>query len=71
VIDPLIAGEKYIPLLGGLSPINLTHQRRVSGLLCVARGPFPAAAAMAMEVVVGRWPLAVGCSVLTSGQTPQ
>jgi hypothetical protein len=58
---PSIAREKYIHLLGGLSPINLTHQRRVSDLLCVARGPFLATAAMVREVVVGRWPLIAPC----------
>jgi hypothetical protein len=61
VIDPLIAREKYIRMLGGLSPINLTLQRGLSCLLCVARGPFPVAAAMVMEVVIGRWPLVAPC----------
>jgi hypothetical protein len=61
VIDPLIAREKYICLLGGLSPIDLLHMRGVSCLLCVARGPFPAAAAMVMEVVVGRWLMVALC----------
>jgi hypothetical protein len=61
VIDPLIAREKYIRLLGGSSLINPKHQLGVSPLLCVARGPFPVAAAMVMEVVVGRWPLVAPC----------
>jgi hypothetical protein len=61
VIDPLIAREKYICLLGELSPINMTRQRGVSGLLCIARGPFLAAAAMVMEVVLGRWLLVAWC----------
>ncbi len=60
-MDPLIAREKYICLLRGSSPINSTHQRGVSHLLCVARGPFLAAVAMVMEVVVGRWQLVAPC----------
>ncbi len=61
VIDPHIAREKYIGLLGGSSPNNPTRRCRVSGLLCVARGTFLATAAMVMEVVVGRWPLVAPC----------
>ncbi len=61
VIDPLIAREKYIRLLGGLSPIDPTRQRGVSRLLCIARGPFPVAVAMMIEVVVGPWPLIALC----------
>jgi hypothetical protein len=58
---PSIAREKYIRLLRGLSPNNLTPRGRLSGLLCVARGPFLVVAAMVMEVVVGRWTLVAPC----------
>ncbi len=61
VIDPLISREKYICLLGGSSLIDPTHLRGVSCLLCVPRGPFPVAAAIVMEVVVGCWPLVDPC----------
>ncbi len=67
VIDPLIAREKYIRLLGGSSPIP-TQRSRVSCLLCVTR-------AVSGDSGHGDggccWPLAVGCSVLMSGQIPQ
>jgi hypothetical protein len=53
--------KKYIRLLGGSSLINPTHWCGVSGLLCIARGPFPVAAAMVMEVAVGCWPLVAPC----------
>jgi hypothetical protein len=46
-IDLLIAGEKDICLLGGLSPIYPTRMQSKLDLVCRApRGPFPAAAAM-------------------------
>ncbi len=61
VIDPLIEREKYIRLLGESSPINPMHWRGVSRLLSVARGPFPVAVAMVMEVVVGPWQLVAPC----------
>ncbi len=62
-LDQLIAGEKHICLLGALAPIPCS---RIFGLLGGARGPFLAVAAMVMWVLlaVGRWPLAVGRSVL-------
>jgi hypothetical protein len=58
---PLIAREKYICLLGRSSPIDPTHWRGVSRILCVARGPFLAVAAMVMEVVVVHWLLVALC----------
>jgi hypothetical protein len=58
---PLIARKKNICLLRGSSSINPMHWRRGSCLLCVARGAFPAAVAMVMEVVVGRWSLVAPC----------
>ncbi len=61
MIDPLLARDRNICLLGELSPIDPTHRRGVSGLLCVARGPFLEAGAMVMEVVVGRWLLVATC----------
>ncbi len=65
-LDQLITGKKHICLLGASSPINQTHRSRIFGLLGGAWGPFLAAAAMVMWVLlaVGRWPLAVGRSVL-------
>jgi hypothetical protein len=68
--DPIIAGEKYIPLLGGLFPINLMHHCGMSSLLCDASGLFLLVTTMVMEVVVGHWPLAIGRLVLTPVQTP-
>jgi hypothetical protein len=68
VLDPLIAREKCIRLLGGSSPINPTHRRGVSGLLHVAKGPFLAAAAMVMEVVVVHLPL-VACAYIRTNPT--
>jgi hypothetical protein len=61
VIDPLIAREKYIHLLGGSSLNNPTRRRGVSGLLCVARGAFLVAVAMVMKVVVGHWSTVAPC----------
>jgi hypothetical protein len=45
-INALNSPKSYIHLLGGLSPIHLTSQRGVKGLVWGARGPFPPAAAM-------------------------
>ncbi len=45
--------KKYIRLLGGLSPINLTHQRGAQGLMWGVRGPFLPAAAMVSYGCVG------------------
>jgi hypothetical protein len=58
--------KKYICLLGVLSPSNQTHRSGIFGLSGGARGPFLAAAAMVMWVLlaVGHWPLAVCRSVL-------
>ncbi len=58
-LDRLIAGEKHIRLLGALSPINQMRCSGIFGLLGGARGPFLAAAAMVMWVLlaVGRWPV--------------
>jgi hypothetical protein len=44
--------QKYIPKLGGLSPIHLTHRRGAQGLMWGIRGPFPLAAAMVVAVVM-------------------
>ncbi len=55
-IDPLVARENYIRLLGGLCPIDPTHRIRMIGILCGAREPScPAAAAMVMGGVVCHW----------------
>ena len=59
VLDWIIAGEKHICLLGALSPIDQTRRGGIFGLLGGARGPFLAAAAMVMWVL-----LVVGHSVL-------
>ncbi len=58
-LDWLMAGEKHIRLLGASSPINQTHRSGIFGLSGGARGPFLAAAAMVMWVLlaVGRWSL--------------
>ncbi len=62
-LDPLIAKEKHIPLLGASSPINQMRRSGIFGLLGGARGPFLAASAMVMWVLlaVGRWPLVARC----------
>jgi hypothetical protein len=52
-INTLNSPKKYIPLLGGLSPIHSTHQRRAQGLMWDARGPFPPVAAMVGYGCVG------------------
>ncbi len=55
-IDPLVARENYIRLLGGLCPIDLTCRIRMIGILCGAREPScPAVAAMVMGGVIGHW----------------
>ncbi len=66
-LDRLIAGEKHIRLLGASSPINQRRSSGIFGLLGGAKGPFLAAAAMVMWVLlaVGRWPLAIGRLVLS------
>jgi hypothetical protein len=58
-----MAREKHIHLLGASSPINQMHRSRIFGLSGGARGPFLAAAAMVMWVLlaVGRWPLVAWC----------
>jgi hypothetical protein len=45
-INALNSPKSCIRLLGGLSPIHLTHQRGAKGLMWGTRGPFPPAAAM-------------------------
>jgi hypothetical protein len=62
-LDKLIAGEKLICLLGASSPNNQTRCSKIFGLLGGAKGPFLAAAAMVMWVLlaVGRWPLVPQC----------
>ncbi len=62
-LDRLIAIEKNIRLLGASSPINQTRRSGIFGLLGGARGPFLAAAAMVMWVLlaVGHWPLVARC----------
>ncbi len=62
-LDRLIAGEKHIRLLGASSPIDQTPRSGIFVLLGGARGPFLAAAAMVMWVLlaVGRWPLVAQC----------
>ena len=58
-LDWLIAAEKHICLLGASFPIDQTRRSEIFGLLGGARGPFLAAAAMVMWVLLaaGRWPL--------------
>ncbi len=66
-IDPLVARENCIRLLGGLCPIDPTHRIRMIGILCGTREPScPAAAAMVMGGVVGRW-LCLHCTNPTVG----
>ncbi len=59
----LIAGETHIRFTGTSYPIDPMQRGGISDNICGARGPFPAAPAMVMSVllVVGRW-----SSVLTS-----
>jgi hypothetical protein len=57
----LNAPQNYTCLLGGLSPIHSTRQRRVQGLMWGARGPFPPLSAMVVAVVVS----VVLCAVAT------
>jgi hypothetical protein len=45
-INALNSPKSYIHLLGGLSPIHLTHRCGAKGLVWGARGLFPPAAAM-------------------------
>jgi hypothetical protein len=52
-INTLNSPKKYIRLLGGLLPINLTHQRRAQDLMWGTRGPFLPAAAMVGYGCVG------------------
>ncbi len=52
-INTLNCPQKYIRLLGGLSPIHLTRRRRAQGLMWGARGPFLPAAAMVGYGCVG------------------
>jgi hypothetical protein len=61
----LIAGETHNCFTGTSYPIDPTQRSGISDNICSARGPFPAAPAMVMSVllVVGRW-----SSVLTSTQ---
>ncbi len=57
-IITLNSPKKYIRLLGGLSPIHLTHWRGAQGLMWGARGPFLPTAAMVRYGCVGWcWPL--------------
>jgi hypothetical protein len=69
-LDQLMAREKHICLLGASYSINQMRRSGIFGLSGGARGPFLATAAMVMWVLlaVGRWPLAVGCSVLLLAQ---
>jgi hypothetical protein len=62
-LDQLMAGEKHIRLLGASSPIDQVRRSTIFGLSGGPRGPFLAAAAMVMRVLlaVGRWPLVAWC----------
>jgi hypothetical protein len=62
-LDRLITGKKHVRLLGAASPIDQTRHSGIFGLLGGAQGPFLAAAAMVMWVLlaVGCWPLVPGC----------
>ncbi len=46
--------KNYIRMLGGLSPIHLTHQSKAKGLMWGTRGPYLLAAAMVSYGCVGR-----------------
>jgi hypothetical protein len=46
--------KKYIPMLGGLSPIHLMRQSRAKGLMWGTRVPYPPAATMVNYGCVGR-----------------
>jgi hypothetical protein len=66
-INPLVARENYIHLLRGLCPINPTCWIRMIGILCGAREPScPAAGAMVMGGIIGRW-LCLHCTNPTVG----
>jgi hypothetical protein len=52
-INTLNSLQKYIRLLGGLSPIHSSRWRGAQGLMWGARGPFPPAAAMVGYGCVG------------------
>ncbi len=66
-IDPLVAREYYIRLLGGLCPIDRTRRVSIVGILCGTREPScPAAAAMVIGGVVGCW-LCLRCTNPTVG----
>ncbi len=66
-IDPLVARENYIRLLGGLCPIDLTRRIRMIGILCGTREPScPVVAAMVMGDVVGHQ-LCLRCTNPTVG----
>jgi hypothetical protein len=53
VINSLNSPQKYIRLLGGLSPIHSTRRHVAKGLVWGARGPFLPAAAMVSYGCVG------------------
>jgi hypothetical protein len=66
-INPLVARENYIHLLGGSCPIDPTHWIRMIGILCGTREPScPAVAAMVIGGVVGHW-LCLRCTNPTVG----
>jgi hypothetical protein len=52
-INTLNCPQKYIRLLGGISPIHSTRRRGAQGLMWGPRGPFPPAAAMVGYGCVG------------------
>ena len=52
-LNTLNSPQKYIRLLGGLSPIHLMHRRKAQGLVWGVRGPFPPAGAMVGYGCVG------------------
>jgi hypothetical protein len=52
-IHTLNCPQKYIRLVGGLSPIHSTPRRGAQGLMWGARGPFPPVAAMVGYGCVG------------------
>ncbi len=51
-IETLNIPKKYIYLLGGLSSIDMTCQRRAQDLIWGTRGPFLLAAAMVVAVLM-------------------
>ncbi len=52
VLDQIIASERHIRSIGVSYPICRKHLSGIFSILCGARGPFPAAAAMVVVLVL-------------------